>query len=171
MSCRAPTKLLCESEVTQSHPTLCDPMDCSPPFSAIHGFSRREYWSGVPCPSPGDLPHRGTDPGLLHRRQTPYRPPHQGIPVLLIPYKRTNRLYEVKAGAIIYKGINWAWCKNQARRQHCNKMLLAWFLIFSIYGLQTYYVENVGENQLSNHSHYQALFICQAWYQAITAFL
>ena len=21
------------------------------------GFSRQEYWSGLPCPSPGDLPH------------------------------------------------------------------------------------------------------------------
>ena len=26
------------------------------------GFSRQEYWSGLPCPPPGDLP----DPGLLH---------------------------------------------------------------------------------------------------------
>ena len=23
------------------------------------GFSRQEYWSGLPCPSPGDLPHPG----------------------------------------------------------------------------------------------------------------
>ena len=27
------------------------------------GFSRQEYWSGLPCPSPGDLP----DPGIEHR--------------------------------------------------------------------------------------------------------
>ena len=26
------------------------------------GFSRQEYWSGLPCPSPGDLPHPGIDP-------------------------------------------------------------------------------------------------------------
>ena len=26
------------------------------------GFSRQEYWSGVPFPSPGDLPHPGIDP-------------------------------------------------------------------------------------------------------------
>ena len=24
-------------------------------------FSRREYWSGLPCPSPGDLPNPGTE--------------------------------------------------------------------------------------------------------------
>ena len=29
-----------------------DPMDCSPPGSSVHGFSRQEYWSGVPLPSP-----------------------------------------------------------------------------------------------------------------------
>ena len=46
--------------VTQSCPTLRDPMDCSPLGSSIHGISRQEYWSGLPCPLPGDLP----DPGI-----------------------------------------------------------------------------------------------------------
>ena len=41
-----------ESEVAQSCPTLRDPMDCSLPGSSIHGFSRQEYWSGLPLPSP-----------------------------------------------------------------------------------------------------------------------
>ena len=27
------------------------------------GFSRQEYWSGLPVPSPGDLPNSGTEPG------------------------------------------------------------------------------------------------------------
>ena len=27
------------------------------------GFSRQEYWSGMPCPPPGDLPDTGTGPG------------------------------------------------------------------------------------------------------------
>ena len=27
------------------------------------GFSRQEYWSGVPFPSPGDLPNPGIEPG------------------------------------------------------------------------------------------------------------
>ena len=29
------------------------------------GFSRQEYWSGLPCPSPGDLPHPGIEPESL----------------------------------------------------------------------------------------------------------
>ena len=35
--------------------TLCDPMDCSPLDSSSMGFSRQEYWSGLPFPIPGDL--------------------------------------------------------------------------------------------------------------------
>ena len=29
------------------------------------GFSRQEYWSGLPFPSPGDLPDPGTEPASL----------------------------------------------------------------------------------------------------------
>ena len=36
----------------QSCPTLCDPIDGSPPGSPILGFSRQEHWSGLPFPSP-----------------------------------------------------------------------------------------------------------------------
>ena len=50
------------AHVLESYPTLCGPMDCSPPGSSVHGFSRQEYWSGVPCPPPGDLPHPGIKP-------------------------------------------------------------------------------------------------------------
>ena len=45
-------KVKSESEVAQSYPTLGDPMDCSLPGSSSMGFSRQEYWSGVPLPSP-----------------------------------------------------------------------------------------------------------------------
>ena len=44
----------------------CDPMDCSLPCSTLStGFPRQEYWSGLPFPSPGDLPKPGIRPGLL----------------------------------------------------------------------------------------------------------
>ena len=48
----------------QSCPTLCDPMDCSLPGFSV-GFSRQEYWSGLPSPLPGDLPNPGLNPHLL----------------------------------------------------------------------------------------------------------
>ena len=43
-------------------PTLCNPLDCSPLGSLSMGFSRQEYWSGLPFPSPGDLPNLGIKP-------------------------------------------------------------------------------------------------------------
>ena len=36
---------------------------CQAPLSM--GFSRQEYWSGLPCPSPWDLPDPGTEPVSL----------------------------------------------------------------------------------------------------------
>ena len=44
-------KVKSESEVTQSCPTLSDPMDCSPPGSSVHGIFQQEDWSGSPVPS------------------------------------------------------------------------------------------------------------------------
>ena len=41
--------------------TLCGPVDCSPPGSSV-GFPRQEYWSGLPFPSPADLPDLGIEP-------------------------------------------------------------------------------------------------------------
>ena len=45
-----------------SHVWLCDPMDCSSPGSSVHGILQKEYWSGLPFPSPGDHPDPGIEP-------------------------------------------------------------------------------------------------------------
>ena len=50
----------------QYYLSLCDPMDCGLPSSSLRGFSRKEYWSGWPFPSPGDLPHPGAEPTSLN---------------------------------------------------------------------------------------------------------
>ena len=44
-------------KVTQSCPTLCDPMDCT-----VHGILQARKWEWLPCPSSGDLPKPGTEP-------------------------------------------------------------------------------------------------------------
>ena len=51
-----------ECEVAQSCPTLCDPVAFSPQAPLSMGFSRQEYWSGLPFPSPGDFPDPGIEP-------------------------------------------------------------------------------------------------------------
>ena len=48
-------------KVAQSCPTLCDPMVYKAPQSM--GSSRQEHGSGMPFPSPGDLPDPGIEPG------------------------------------------------------------------------------------------------------------
>ena len=49
-------------KVVQSRPTLCDPMDCTHQAPLSMGFSRQACWSGLPCPSPGDLCGPGMEP-------------------------------------------------------------------------------------------------------------
>ena len=44
------------SSVAQSCPTLCDPWTVAQQAPPSMGFSRQEYWSGLPFPSPGGLP-------------------------------------------------------------------------------------------------------------------
>ena len=51
-----------ESEVAQSCLTLCDLWTVAHQAPPSMGFSRQEYWSGLPFPSPGDLPDPGIEP-------------------------------------------------------------------------------------------------------------
>ena len=51
-----------ESEVTQSRLTLCDPWTVVGQAPLSMGFSRQEYWSGLPFPSPRNLPDPGIEP-------------------------------------------------------------------------------------------------------------
>ena len=42
--------------------TLCNPMDCSPPGSSVHGILQARILEWVPFPPPGDLPDPGIEP-------------------------------------------------------------------------------------------------------------
>ena len=50
----------CGGLVTKSCPTLATPWTVANQAPLPMGFSRQEYWSGLPFPSPGDL----SDPGI-----------------------------------------------------------------------------------------------------------
>ena len=43
--------------------TLCNPIDVALQTSLSMDFSRQEYWSKLPFPSPGDLPNSGAESG------------------------------------------------------------------------------------------------------------
>ena len=49
--------------VTKSCLTLVIPWTVASQTSLSMGFSREEYWSGLPFPSPGDLPDPGIESG------------------------------------------------------------------------------------------------------------
>ena len=70
------------SEIAQSCPPLCDPVDGSLPVAyqvayQSMGLSRQECWSGLPFSSPGDLPDPGIEPGspALQIDALPSEPP------------------------------------------------------------------------------------------------
>ena len=72
-----------ESEVPQSCLTLCDPVEGSLPGSTIHGIFPGKN-AGVACHFflQGIFPTWGSNPGLLHCRQTLYGLSHQGSPMV-----------------------------------------------------------------------------------------
>ena len=86
------TKKESESEVTQSCPTLCDPMDVvAYEASTSVGFSRQEYWSGLPFPSPEDLPNPRIQPRspALQTDTLPSEPPGK-------PLTNTKRSHKIR---------------------------------------------------------------------------
>ena len=66
-----------ESEVAQSCPILCNPMDCSLPGSSVPGIFQARVLEWVKFPSPGDLPNPGIEPRspALQADALPSEPP------------------------------------------------------------------------------------------------
>ena len=60
------------------------------------GFSRQEYWSGLPFPSPGDLPNPGIEPGFptLEADALTSEPP--GKPLCIL-YDNLNRFWSFES--------------------------------------------------------------------------
>ena len=66
----------------QSCPTLCDPMDCSPPGSSVHGILQA---SGLPWPPQGIFPTQRLNPRLLHRQ----------VDSLLLSHQRSPKMWDL----------------------------------------------------------------------------
>ena len=74
-------------------PTFCDPMNCSLPGTSVQEILQKEYWSGLSCPPPGDLPNREIEPTspespVLQENSLPTEPPGKHleniVPVIFI---------------------------------------------------------------------------------------
>ena len=66
-----------EELVPQSCPTLCDPMDCSPPGSSVHGLlqARILEWIAIPFSRGSSRPRDGTQVSCIAGRFFTVRPP------------------------------------------------------------------------------------------------
>ena len=86
LQCR---KVKSESEGTQSCRLFATPWTATYQAPTSMGFSRQEYWSGLPFPSPGDLPNSGIEPRspALQMDAVPSEPPRKLV------YVKQNLLY------------------------------------------------------------------------------
>ena len=97
----------------QSCPTLCDPMDYSPPGSSVHGISQAEYWSGLPLPSPVDFPDPGIKPG------SPMAPALQG------GFFTTEPLGNFKSQKTERRPPKQRWRNKKGERSQCEEVVKA----------------------------------------------
>ena len=69
-------------KVSQSCPTLCNPMDCSPTSSSVHGVlqARILEWIAIPCSRGSSFQTQGLNLDFLHCRQILYHLSQQGSP-------------------------------------------------------------------------------------------
>ena len=113
----------------QSCPALWDPMDL-PRLLCPWGFSRQEYWRGLPCPPPGDLSNLGMEPRspALQVDSLPSEPPEKskntgvGSPSLLqgiFPTQESNWVSYIAGGFF----SSWATRESQniSRNAHLEK--------------------------------------------------
>ena len=85
-----------ESQVAQLCPTLCDPWTVAHQAPPSMGFSRQEYWSGLPFPSPEVLP----DPGI-----EPRSPTLQGDALTSAPPGKEDNINVSALSKIIYYNV------------------------------------------------------------------
>ena len=106
--------------VAQSCPTPCDPMDCSPPGSSVHGDSPGKN-TGVGCRAllQGIFPIQGSNLGLPHCRWILYDLGHQGSPGILewaaFPFSRGSSWPRNGTGvSCIAGGLFTSWATREA---------------------------------------------------------
>ena len=70
--------------------TLCNPLDCSPLHSSVHGIFRQAHWNGLPFPPPGNRPDLGIQPmsPALQADSLPAEPLGKPIVFVVLPYSK-----------------------------------------------------------------------------------
>ena len=126
--------------------SLCDPMDCSPSGSSLLGDSpRQEYWSGLSCPPPMDLPNPGTE----HRS-----------PVLeadSLPFS-----HQIKMFILLCRGIwiNWKYFL------YCRYMILS--LYFAFFHLPPFGTLKIKPDTLNGNFKLFKFYISHIWHMCLS---
>ena len=142
--------------VAQWCPNLCDPMDCRPPGSSVHGDSPGKN-SGVGCHAllQGIFPTQGSNPSLLHCRWILYHLSHQGSPRILewvaYPFSRGSSQPRNWTGvSCIVGGFLTSWATREALTlQHLGAKHLLTYAHFSV---QYHGYSNSSNMTNKNHS-------------------
>ena len=101
-------KVKSQSEVTQSCPLLATSWTAAYKAPPSMGFSRQEYWGGLPFPSPGGLPNPGIEPRspALQADTLPSEPPGKPSGHLIYVKESKNILTQWKKDSLFTK---WSW--------------------------------------------------------------
>ena len=79
------------------------------------GFSRQDYWSGLPFPFPGVFPTQGSNLGLLHCRQTLYHLSHKGASPLVSTISNLHSVSTVSRIEILFSELKSALSLNHSK--------------------------------------------------------
>ena len=97
----------------------CNPMDCSPPGSSLHGISQARILKWVAFPSPGDLTSQGANLHLLNWQADSLPLSHQGSPLgktywrAYIKWVEQRNVYSTEKKRMRtqdhLRGVPWGW--------------------------------------------------------------
>ena len=119
----------------QSRPALCHSMDWAGQAPLSMGFSRQEYWSGLPFPPPADLPDPGIKPASLASPalQVDFLPlSHLGSPkYLLINIVSINQRFSHSYSYLILREVRLAYINY--RISHLLLRLKIWCILMRVF--------------------------------------
>ena len=125
-----------ESEVAQSCPTLCNPMECSLSGSSVHGIFQARVQEWVAISFSRGLPNPGIKPGLPHCRQMLYCLSHGG------PYWAV-KIYNVPTYTPMYVSKSLFYRNNLICSKHITGTIFWFPVLYSRFLLSTLYIDSV----------------------------
>ena len=132
--------------ISQSCPSSSDPIGCSLPDSSIHGISQARYQSGLPFPTPRDLPHPGIESVSLAWQADSLPLCH--LESLYVYYTSIKLSYKILLTTYAYNGLHYFFIKNWSTG-FTNKFGISFALLFGVLLLFIFLIAKDSESQRS----------------------